>query len=117
MICTTRYAVFRPIQTLILNRRSGITSAITSTSSRKQQSTTLIGKVIKSSNGWLLCSRGRRVFSLCSFERDGNGAFLASIEVTKMLDQRRRSIQVSDKTNAGMGDFTIETDQEVSTKA
>ena len=57
------------------------------------------------------------VFSLRSFERDGNGAFLASIEVTKMLDQRRRSIQVSDKTNAGMGDFTIETDQEVSTKA
>ena len=57
------------------------------------------------------------VFSLRSFERDGNGAFLASIEVTKMLDQRRRSIQVSDKTNAGMGDFTIEKDQEVSTKA
>ena len=54
------------------------------------------------------------VFSLRSFERNGNSAFLASIEVTKMLDQRRRSIQVSDKTNAGMGDFTIETDQEVS---
>ena len=49
------------------------------------------------------------VFSLRRFERDGNGGFLASIEVTKMLDQRRRSVQVSDKTNAGMGDFTIET--------
>ena len=52
------------------------------------------------------------VFSLRRFERDGNGAFQASIEVTKMLDQRRRSVHVSDKTNAGMGDFTIETDQE-----
>lgn len=56
------------------------------------------------------------VFSLRRFERVGNGAFQASIEVTKMLDQRRRSVQVSEKTNAGMGDFKIEIDQEVLTE-
>ena len=57
------------------------------------------------------------IFSLRWFERGGNRTFQASIEVAKMLDQRRRSVQVSDKTNAGMGDFTIETDQEVLTKS
>lgn len=57
------------------------------------------------------------VFSLSRFERDGSGTFQASIEVSKMLDQRRRSVQVSDTTNAGMGDFTIEIDQEILTKS
>ena len=55
------------------------------------------------------------VFALRKFERDGNGAFQASIDVTKMLDQRRRSVQISDNTNAGMGDFTFEVNQEAQT--
>ena len=48
------------------------------------------------------------VFSILNYERTPDGGFKASIGIIPMLGQEARVVSVSDHTNAGMGDFTIE---------
>lgn len=48
------------------------------------------------------------VFSIQKFERHERRKFDASIEIIEMLGQGKRTVQVSDKTNAGMGNFKID---------
>ena len=57
------------------------------------------------------------VFSVQNFIRQEGKTFSATIEIMAMLGQGRRIVQVSDETNAGMGDFKIETVQESSEDA
>ncbi len=51
------------------------------------------------------------VFSIQRFDRHKGEKFGATIEIIEMLGQGKRIVQVSDKTNAGMGDFKIESVQ------
>ena len=51
------------------------------------------------------------VFSIQNFERYEDNKFRATLEIMEMLGQGKRIVQVSDKTNAGMGDFKIESVQ------
>lgn len=48
------------------------------------------------------------VFSIQDFTRSPDGEFKAKIGVIPMLGQEARIVSVSNRTNAGMGDFTIE---------
>ncbi len=48
------------------------------------------------------------VFSIRKFERYEGKKFGATIEIMEMLGQGKRIVQVSNETNAGMGDYTIE---------
>ena len=54
------------------------------------------------------------VFSIQKFERNEGRQFNATIEIIEMLGKGKRTVQVTDETNAGMGDFTIETVQNYS---
>ena len=47
------------------------------------------------------------VFSIGDFERKQKNEFNATIDITEMLGQEKRFIQVNHLTNAGMGDFEI----------
>ena len=49
------------------------------------------------------------VFSVQNFIRQEGKTFSATIEIMEMLGQGRRIVQVTDETNAGMGNFKIET--------
>ena len=51
------------------------------------------------------------VFDIHQFERNSDGGFSATIGVIEMLGQLKRVVRVNDSTNAGMGDFQIETVQ------
>ena len=53
------------------------------------------------------------VFSVGELERGQQGKFNVTIEIAGMLGQERRMVRVSDQTNAGMGDFKIESAQMV----
>lgn len=48
------------------------------------------------------------VFSIQKFVRTANGGFEAKIGIIPMLGQGARVVQVSNNTNAGMGDFKID---------
>ena len=48
------------------------------------------------------------VFAIQNFTRCEDKKFSATIEIMKMLGQGKRTVQVTDETNAGMGRFTIE---------
>ena len=48
------------------------------------------------------------VFSVQVFERHDGDRFEALIEIAEMLGQLKRVVRVSERTNAGMGDFQIE---------
>lgn len=48
------------------------------------------------------------VFSVQTFERYDSDRFNALIEIAEMLGQLKRVVRVSERTNAGMGDFQIE---------
>ena len=48
------------------------------------------------------------VFSVQNFIRQEGKTFSATIEIMEMLGQGKRIVQVSDETNAGMGNFKIE---------
>ena len=50
------------------------------------------------------------VFSIKDFTRTPESGFKASIGIIPMLGQEARFVSVSNHTNAGMGDFTIELD-------
>ena len=54
-----------------------------------------------------------KVFSIQKFERNQDKQFSAVIEIAKMVDQKRRVVRVSNQTNAGIGDFQIESAQMV----
>ena len=54
-----------------------------------------------------------KVFSIQKFERNQDKQFSAVIEIAEMVDQKRRVVRVSNQTNAGMGDFQIESTQMV----
>ena len=49
-----------------------------------------------------------RLLSIQQFERGQQNEFSATIEIAEMLGQERKVVRVSDRTNAGMGDFQIE---------
>ncbi len=49
-----------------------------------------------------------KVFSIQKFERNQDKQFSAVIEIAEMVDQKRRVARVSNQTNAGIGDFQIE---------
>ena len=74
-------------------------------------------KVIRNSPSWttneiqqrlkaVLPSAGM-VFSIRNLERSGDGRFSATVDVVEMMGHGRRAVEVSDRTNAGMGDFQI----------
>ena len=48
------------------------------------------------------------VFAIEDFERKHQGAFSATIEIAEMLGQGKRITHVNHQTNAGMGEFEIE---------
>ena len=50
----------------------------------------------------------KNVFSLSEFERDTGDAFHASIIIAGMLGATAKMVRVNERTNAGMGDFMIE---------
>ena len=54
------------------------------------------------------------VFSIGGFDRRQSGEFRATIEIAEMLGQGKRFTQISHQTNAGMGEFEIESAQEIS---
>ncbi len=54
------------------------------------------------------------VFSIRKFERIQKDEFNATIEILEMLGQGKRFTQVDHRTNAGMGEFEIESDQMIS---
>ena len=54
------------------------------------------------------------VFSIRKFERIQKDEFNATIEILEMLGQGKRFTQVDHRTNAGMGEFKIESDQMIS---
>ena len=51
------------------------------------------------------------VFAIQNFTRCEDKKFSATIEIMEMLGQGKRTVQVTDETNAGMGDFKIESVQ------
>ena len=53
------------------------------------------------------------VFMIHQFERSSDEGFSATIGVIEMLGQQERVVRVNDSTNAGMGEFQIESPQEV----
>ena len=54
------------------------------------------------------------VFSIGKLERGQQGEFSATIEIAEMLGQGKRFTQVNHRTNAGMGEFEIESAQMIS---
>ncbi len=54
------------------------------------------------------------VFSIGKLERSQQDEFNATIEIAEMLGQGKRFTQVDHHTNAGMGEFKIESDQMIS---
>jgi len=50
---------------------------------------------------------GATVFSIRSLDRNGEGGFMATIEIVEMMGQGRRATVVSERTNAGMDEFDI----------
>lgn len=54
------------------------------------------------------------VFSIRKLERGQQGEFSATIEIAEMLGQGKRFTQISHRTNAGMGEFEIESTQVIS---
>jgi hypothetical protein len=50
-----------------------------------------------------------RVFSVRELNRGAHKEFSAEIRVAEMLGHNERLVRISDKTNAGMGDFKIDT--------
>jgi len=50
----------------------------------------------------------RQLFSVSEFERHPNGGFRATILIAEMLGEPGRNVRVNENTNAGMGDFLIE---------
>ena len=54
------------------------------------------------------------VFSIGKLERGQQGEFSATIEIAEMLGQGKRFTQISHRTNAGMGEFEIESTQVIS---
>ena len=54
------------------------------------------------------------VFSIRKFERIQQNEFNVTIEIAEMLGQGKRFTQVTHRTNAGMGEFKIESDQMIS---
>ncbi len=55
-------------------------------------------------------TRRREVVSVeqLTLKRGQQNKFSATIEIAEMLGQERKVVRVSDRTNAGMGDFQIE---------
>ena len=50
----------------------------------------------------------KKVFAVSELERRLNGAFRATILVAEMLGETKRIVRVNENTNAGMGEFIIE---------
>ena len=55
----------------------------------------------------------QRVFAIRQFERNSEDGFSATISVIEMLGWQERIVRVNERTNAGMGEFQIESRQEV----
>ena len=51
------------------------------------------------------------VFVIQQFESDSNGGFSATLGIIEMLGQQERVVRVNDRTNAGKGNFQIESVQ------
>ena len=51
------------------------------------------------------------VFVIRQFESDSNGGFSATLGIIEMLGQQERVVRVNDRTNAGKGNFQIESVQ------
>ena len=49
------------------------------------------------------------VFEIQEFDPDANGGFSATIGIIEMLGQQKRVVQVNNRTNAGEGNFQVET--------
>ena len=49
------------------------------------------------------------VFEIQEFEPDSDGGFSATIGIAEMLDQKKRAVQVNNRTNASERNFQIET--------
>ena len=56
----------------------------------------------------MLLPSSKRVFSISMLERHSANSFRATILINAMLGNRERIVRLSETTNAGMGDFTIE---------
>lgn len=80
-------------------------------------------KVIRNSSSWttneiqqrlkaVLPSAGM-VFSIRNLELSGDRRFSATVDIVAMMGHGRRTAEVSDSTNAGMGDFQIVDTDEV----
>ena len=49
-----------------------------------------------------------KIFSVQELQRGGNKEFAAVISISEMLGEKPRIVRVSHQTNAGMGEFNIE---------
>ena len=55
-----------------------------------------------------LLPSNKRVFSIKDLARNSDGRFSATILIAAMLGENERIVRVSESTNAGMGDFSID---------